>query len=256
MPSDFTATGIPHPQGFAEEPLMHLTRVYLVFLQGLFKQFPEGCYTWSEDEKLTEIWISDQSPFPRDRIQQRPAIITMRGPAQFTNLSLDNMQALNRINGTQRRSDLVACTMSLNCVAKNGLEAQRIAWIVFTHIRRFKALLQRQGFHKIGDELSIGPESDPGALINPVSDSEAVLVTVQSPFFFQWTEEITPLDSTLLTEIGVFLQQRLATVATTKLKEKDPQLRRPTIRGKPIGDVLIKISDIAFTQDVEISDKD
>ena len=252
MTTDFTTSGIPHPQGFSEEPLFFLTRVYLTFLQGLFKQFPEGCYTWSEDDKLTEVWITDQSPFPRDRIQQRPAIITMRGPAQFANLSLDNMQSLDRITGAKRRSDLVACTMSLNCVAKNGVEAQRIAWIVFTHIRRFKALLQRHGIHKIGDAVSIGPESDPGTLITPESDTAAVLVTVQSPFFFQWTEEVTPTDRPLLNEVDLFLKARLGTVVTTKVKEKDPVFRRPTIRGRPIGESLIVVLDPTIEQEVKI----
>lgn len=251
MASDFTSTGIPEPQGFAEEPLMYATRLYLVFLQGLFRQFPEGSYRWAEDERLTEIMISDQSPFPRDRIQQRPAIITLRGPARFANLSLDNMQALDRQTGMKRRSDLVACTMSLNCLAKNGLEAQRIAWIVFTNIRRFKTLLQQHGLHKIGDDMNIGPESDPGSLVQPEADSEVVMVTVQSPFFLQWTEEVTP-NANLLDAIQTHMHARVSPPYTTKLREKDATLRPPTIRGRPISPNTIKIKDPAIDQDMKV----
>ncbi len=253
MSSEFSPTGTPEPQGFNEEPLFYASRLYLVFLQGLFKQFAEGSYKWSDDDRLTEIWISDQSPFPHERISQRPAIITMRGPARFANLSLDQMQELDRMTGRKRRTDIIGCTMSLNCIAKSGVEAQRLAWIVFTHIRRFKALLQRHGFHKIGDDMNMGPESDPGSIIQPESDSEIVMVTVQSPFYLQWTEDVTPADAALLDAINTHIHTRVAPPYTTRLKAKDATLRRPTIRGRPISpDTVFPIPDPAIDQDFNV----
>jgi hypothetical protein len=221
--------------------------LYLLFLQGLFKQFPEGSYRWSDDDKLTEIAITDQSPFPRDRVEQRPAIIAMRGPAQFANLSLDQLQTIEGRTGKRRHTDLLSFVMTLNCVAKEGIEAQRIGWIVMSNIRRFKRLLQRSGLHKVGDELSIGPESPPGSLITPEPDTEMVLVSVQSPVHFQWSEDIVDEDAVLLRGIEVHLQSALSYVESVRMNK----LRPPTIRGRVIRtdtpDELVRYGEVQQT---------
>lgn len=237
MNSPLITTGLPQPQGLGEDPLYYFTTTYLVFLQNLFNQFPEGSYKWSDDEKVSEITITDQAPIPKDRLEQRPAIITMRGPAQFANLSLDNMQSIDPHTGKKRRSDLVSCTMTLNAIAKVGPEAQRIAWTVARHLRTFLDLIQRQsGMHQIGNQLSIGNESPPGAFIQPEADSEMVMVTVQSPFFFKWTEETTPLDA-LRAKLEASMAARLGPIDTTGVRQQTV-LRQPTVRGVPVGNSI------------------
>lgn len=247
-------TGPPNPQGYGEDPLFHFTKVYVMFLQGLFKQFPSGCYRWSENPKDSEIVITDQAPIPLDHIEQRPAIVTMRGPAQFANLSLDNLVSQDSKTGQRTHADLVACTMTINCMAKFGLEAQRIAWIVMRHIRTFKRLLQRQGqMHKVGDEVSIGPESPPGAMVVPEPDSELVNVVVASPFFFQWSEKVTPTNSELLQNIEMHMcaQTSPPEALTTKAWEANVKLKRPTIKGVPIEGDSVQIGT-KITQTVKI----
>jgi hypothetical protein len=238
MPNDQVQSGLVEPQGRGEEPLYHFTRIYLLFLQGLFKQFPEGSYRWSDDEKLSEICITDQVPIPRARIEQRPAIVAMRGPAQFGNTSLDQMRNVDSHTGMKERTDLVACTMSLNCIAKMGPEAQRIAWIVMSNIREMKILLQRAGMHKVGDDVSMNPETPPGAMMQGEGDPEFVMVTVHSPFFFQWTVKSTPADAIKLREIQVHLNSALlppAGVTTEGHVELSQALSPPTIRGRVIS---------------------
>ena len=235
MSNEQVMSGLVEPQGRGEEPLYHFTRIYLLFLQGLFKQFPEGSYRWSDDEKLSEICITDQVPIPRDRIEQRPAIVAMRGPAQFGNIALDQMRTVDKYTGMKERTDLVACTMSLNCIAKMGPEAQRIGWIVMSRIRGMKELLQRAGMHKVGDDVSVGPESLPGTMVQGEADTEFVMVTVHSPFFFQWTERVTPADALKLREIEVHMQTASLPAASTSTKSmQDPavQLSPPSIRGR------------------------
>ncbi len=236
MSAEQVMTGLVEPHGRGEEPLYHFTRVYLLFLQGLFEQFPDGSYKWSDDQKLSQIAITDQAPIPRERVEQTPTIITMRGPAQFANLTLDQMRQVDSKTGSKERTDLVACTMSLNCIAKQGVEAQRIAWIVMRHLRTFKVLLQRAGIHKVGDELSMGPESPPGSLVaGDGGDAEAVLVTVQSPFFFQWTELVTPLDAPQVASIEArLLSAVLPAAAANTAGSQEYRLNQPTIRGRVI----------------------
>jgi hypothetical protein len=238
--SEFTPPTLPDPPLLGDEPLDYFTRVYLIFLQGLFKQMPEGSWKWSEDEKLTEIVITDQAPYPRDRLEQRPAIVTMRGPAQFANLSLDNMRNIDWVTGSKERTDLVACTMSIVCLAKLDTEAQKIGWLVMRHLRTFKVMLQKYGrFFKIGDEVSIGPASPPtGAVVTGEADSEVMMLTVQSPFFFQWTEREEPKDAVMAREIDTFMSTQLAPPDTTGVRQQTVY-RRPTVRGMPIGGTSI-----------------
>lgn len=240
MATEFTTPSTPDPTAYGDEPLDFHIRAYLVFLQGLFAQMPSGSWKWSPDEKLTEIVITDQAPFPRDRMEQRPAIITMRGQAQYANLSLDNMRSRDWRTGDKERTDLVACTMSLVVVAKLDAEAQKIAWYLMRHLRTFKEMLQRYGrFHKIGDEISISPVSPPtGAVISGEGTQEFTMVTVLSPFFFQWTERTTPTDMHLAREIDAYLSAALAPPDTTGVRQQTV-LRRPTVRGMPIGQTQV-----------------
>lgn len=158
MSNEQVASGLVAPDSFGREPLYHLTRVFLQFLQGLFEQREAGDYRWSDDEKLSDIGITDQVPIPRERVEQKPQIVTMRGQAQFANLTLDQMRSVNMMTGEKERTDLVACTMTINCVAKNGVEAQYLAWECMESIRELKDLLQKARMHKVGDEISMGPE--------------------------------------------------------------------------------------------------
>lgn len=235
--NDQVASGLVEPQGLGEEPLYYCTRVFLTFLQGLFEQFPEGSYRWSDDEKLSEVAITDQVPIPKARVDQKPSIVIMRGPAQFANLTLDQMRKLNTLTGEKERTDLVSCTMTINVIARNGVECQRIAWIIFRHIRTFKTLIQRHGIHKVGDELQIGPESPSGSFVEE-SDPAFVMVSVFAPFHFQWTETVRPLDAPLLRSMETRLRSALlpaAAVTTQGSVAARAAYRTPGIRGRVIN---------------------
>jgi hypothetical protein len=236
--NDQVASGLVEPQGLGEEPLYYCTRIFLTFLQGLFEQFPEGSYRWSDDEKLSEIAITDQVPIPRERVDQKPQIVVMRGPAQFANLTLDQMRKLDPHTGEKERTDLVSCTMTLNVIARNGIECQRIAWIVMRHLRTFKTLIQRHGLHQVGDQLSMGPESPPGSFLSTEPDPELVMISVYAPFHFQWTETVRPLDAPLLRAMELRFKTALLPAAATTTQgsvEARAALRTPSIRGRVIN---------------------
>jgi hypothetical protein len=238
MPNERVFSGQVEPQGRGEEPFYYFTRVYLLFLQGLFNALPEGSYRWSADEGLTEIAITDQVPIPRETIEKRPALVTMRGPGQFANLSLDQMRSINLRTGAKERTDLVSCTMTINAIAKNGVEAQRIAWIVMRHLRTFKTMLQRVGgMHKVGDEISIGPESAPGSMVGGEADPSWVMVSVYSPFFFQWTEIDEPSNASLFSSVEATLKSALLPLGQAHpggMRTYGAQVSPPTIRGRII----------------------
>jgi len=233
---DLIPPSLPDPHGIGEEPLAFTTRLYILFLQGLFKYMPEGSWRWSEDEHLTEIVITDQVPIPRDQIERRPGIVVAGGPAQYGNLSLDQMRTIDKATGAKTRTDLIAISMQISCLAKLGPEARRIGWICMRHIRTFKTMLQRAGLFKVGDDVSIGPESPPGAMVSPEPDSELVLVQVTSPCFIQWTERDTPQDAPALRAIEAHIAAGINPLPVSAQTERDVTvLRPPTVRGTPVG---------------------
>lgn len=242
MTTNFSPNVLPDPPAYGDDPLDWHTRVYLLFLQGLYKQMPTGSWKWSEDEKLSEISITDQAPIPRDRVEQRPAIVTMRGQAQFANMSLDNVRSVDWKTGEKERTDLVACTMSLIVISKLDVEAQKIAWTLMRHLRTFKSMLQKYGrMHKVGDEISISPVSPPiNALITGEGTEEFTMCTVQSPFYFQWTEKTTPTDADMAREIDAHIFAAIAPPDTTGVRQRTV-LRRPTVRGMPVGSTTVPV---------------
>jgi hypothetical protein len=251
MAAEQVTVGLPQPQGRGEDPLLWFTRHYLLFLQGLYAQRPAGQYHWSDDITKTEVVITDQSPYPITKNESRPAMVVMRGPAQFANLSLDQLQSMSFRTGARQHTDLVACTMTINCIAKVGLEAQRLGWDVGRHLNLFRRLLYKGGIHHILPS-SIGPESPPGALVQAEADSEAVNVVVHSPFFFQWTDKVTLLDAPILAH----MEDRL-TLGAVPVNEQDAllqelRLRPPTMRGQLVDGIAVPLDHVPFVHKVKI----
>jgi hypothetical protein len=245
------ADGTPQGDGFNFDPLTHFTRIFCKFLQKVFSGFEKGNYHWSEDEKLTDIVISDQATVAKETVERRPAILVARGPANFSNLSLNQLAGplvgysdINTVSqvkpnidpqaGTERHTDLIAGTMIYNCLSREGLEAQRLAWACGYFTRALKAALLRAGLHRVGEDVGFGGESPPGSLVTP-DTNEIVLVTVSVPFFFQETHTIGPKYKTLLNEVSLALTSQLSSTTDTE----SPQLKPPSIYGQVLQGVTL-----------------
>jgi hypothetical protein len=110
--------------------------------------------------------------------------------------------------------------------------------------------------HKVGDEVGISAETPPGALVMPESDSEIVNVVVSSPFFFQWTEKITPTDAPVVAAIEAHLEARLQPHETFLTKDFERNiLPRPTIRGIPLSGTERRIDGVEPIGKVEVTVK-
>lgn len=230
-------SGAPEPQGPGEDPLYHYNRLFVRFLQLVFATFDKGKYHWEEDQELTEITISDQATMGHEAIEQRPAILVARGPASYGNVALDQFAGptLSAKNGltpnydpvsaARRHTDLVSTSVSFNCLSSEGVEAQRIAHICAMATRRLKRSLMRAGLHRVGEEIQIGPESAPGAIVSD-DPTEIIMVSVSVPYFFQdfWTVE--PADKVLLKKLDLNLRSNVNFAPGTTA------LNAPAINGR------------------------
>lgn len=166
---------------------------YLSFLQEFFAQLPQGQFRYTgSDTPESELDIRDYAGNHLTVIDKRPAIIMQRGPLAWARVGLDQMKDMNIRKGSRRHSDLISGTMTLNCISRAGLEAERLASQVLYALKFYRRELQRRGLFDMGQEAQMGAESPPGALVGGEVDPHTILVPVYSPFYIQVGWEVTP----------------------------------------------------------------
>ena len=236
--------GAVQPQGIAEDPLLWATKLFVRFLQIVFSTFEKGSYKWEADFETTDIVIGDQGQLRPEVWDKRPAIVCMRGPAAWSNIAMDQMKSFDFETGRRGHTDLVASSMVYNCVSREGLEAQRLAWIAGYATRALKRNLLRAGLHRVGENVDYGTEQDGSGLADSLKDY--IYVPVSVPFFFQDSYSIAPVDNLLLKEMDL----RLTSQVIGPTQDGSPGgLRPPAMRGR----VLQAGKVISLTQRVSTS---
>lgn len=207
MPFKPTVTNPPIPghDEFAFSPLQQVRVLYVSFVKGLFASAPVGSYHWAPGEE-SEIYISDESPIQSDISGQRPAINFTRGPVKFYSLGIDDMLSYSFETGQKRKSVLVPGVMSINCCSRSDLESERLAFIVAEHLWLLRERLMKQGFFEIGRQPQISATSPAGSIVAGESGQEWFCTSVQSPFQFPRTSQITPLNQEVIQNIEVQLR--------------------------------------------------
>lgn len=176
-------TGKEHVLNDQRDRLYQATRGYIAFLQALFASRPVGHHRWSFNDEETELLITGESPVNIDTPHKRPVISVVRSTTAWNSTSRDGLQVMSLTTNDRRFSDVASGTMVINCLSKNPVETQELAWICFTHIRLFRQVIQRYGrIHSIPNNLQMGPITPPGSVVKGSSGSEWRLVQVYSPF--------------------------------------------------------------------------
>lgn len=171
-----------------DDRLVVATKAWLVWLQGLFASRPVGHYRWDRNITETEIVISDQMPTNIEPTNKRPIITTARGPASWASLSINQVRDRTLLGESRVYSDLVTCSMTISVIAKEGLEAQGLAYMLFRMIPVFKPQLLRLGrMHSLGNNVQLTPETSHGALVPGSSVPEWKMVQLTIPMYIQDT---------------------------------------------------------------------
>ena len=172
--------------GLDNDPVLHLNRVFVYFLQNLFRDFPEGCgMTWRPKEENTELIITSEKP-RCDSIEKLPHITCVLGSSRWSGVGLDQMQFLQFSNGERTHTDLMPASMTYHCQAKEGLVARRIAWNASLYTAALRRLIMRVGgIFQVGSNHDISAESPIAAFTGPKTSDELVAVTVTVPFYWQ-----------------------------------------------------------------------
>tara|TARA_Y100000114_G_C11746180_1_gene321714 strand:- start:553 stop:1335 length:783 start_codon:yes stop_codon:yes gene_type:complete len=173
--------------------------ILIRFLQEYFSlQTPgEGMFHFSRgsiggdlgptDEENTEVIITDAGSVGTETVEKRPAIILSRGPFAYANTSLDNFLSQSDTSDKRTHTDLLLGSFVINCVSRNGLEAERLALLVGKAIRIHRRRIQLAGFFQIGQRIRIGSETAANQLVSGDSDEDFISVPVTFPVYYQET---------------------------------------------------------------------
>lgn len=182
----FTPVASGEDIGLDNDPMLHLIRVFVYFLQNLYRDFPRGCgMQWEPNEEVTELVITDEKP-RLESIESRPHITCVLDGARFAGLGLDQLQSQRASDGQRTHTDLVPMNMTYHCQAKEGIHARRIAWnSSFYTIMLRRIIMRAGGLFQVGVQHQISAEGPITQFTGPSAENQLVEVTVKVPFYWQ-----------------------------------------------------------------------
>lgn len=183
--------------------LRQVRTLYTAFAQGLFAAAPPGTYRWAPTLEDTEIVITGENPVGVESVGLRPAISFSRGPVQSNALGNDDMLEYNFETGAKKKGLLISGMMNVNCLSRNDLETESLAWIVAEQLWMHRELLMRAGFFEIGRQFVIGSPSPAGSLVEGDNTDDWFATVLSLPFQFSRTSQFTPINRQLVEQIGV-----------------------------------------------------
>ena len=170
-----------------DDPMLQLTRIFVYFLQNLFREAPEGMgMKWRPNEETTEVVISDQKPM-LDAVAKKPHITCVFGSGQWGGIGLDQMQHTQMTGtGDRTHTDLFSSTITYHCQSREGIHSRRLAWnsSYFTNIYR-RIIMKGGRLHQVGTRHQVSPESGPSVYTGPLPEEKIISVQVTIPFYWQ-----------------------------------------------------------------------
>lgn len=248
-------TTAPMEKGSAwdRNPLTHINRLCLIFLQELFKESTSGLYKWDPDPLVTEITITDDTPLDPEVINARPAIVPVRSQVSWNGVSMDQLSSEDLRTGARIHTDLISGNMTFNCLSRDRTEAEDLAWVTSLHFWVLRRILMKLGFHDIGQHIQVMPASPPGALVGGDTEAEIVNVACILPFHFGYSVQVQEQGLQLLQKMETTMAVSMAAPVTitnpslpggwgTGLRQvdgspvrqvtPDHKIRPPSIRGR------------------------
>lgn len=148
-------------------------------------------YHLDSEDRLSKIRIGDKNEIKFIIANDdRPQVVISRGPIRPVSGIIADFKCADVSTGIQEFVDLFETTITINCLARNGLEAEEIASMVFGYVKFNREEILKKGFLKI-DQPIISEEQ----VLSASSDFELFNVTVVFSVIYavKWTrQEIDP----------------------------------------------------------------
>jgi hypothetical protein len=235
--------------GLDNDPMTAISRVFVYFLQNLYRDFPEGYgMKWKPDQEVSELVITAEKP-KLEAIEKRPHITCVLGAGRFAGLGLDQMQGIRASDGQRIHTDLVPMSVAYHCQAKSGMHARRLAWnsSYYTIILR-RVIMRVGGLFQVAVQHSISPEGPLTQYEGPSVETDLIESVVVVPFYWQPQWRIKK-------SAEVWRRMEISmSVNGVEAFHSAGRVRQPTVNGRPVTSVpLPRPPSTAFIQKVEDS---
>jgi len=142
-----------------EDRVYYAVRAIILWLQGVFRTRPKGSYRWDIDPEASEIIITAHDPYEADRTNKRPNIVVSRTQMTNANTSIGQTLVPGFGSDSTTYTDLMQGNIIITVIAREGLEAQNIAYSLFRLIPVFRGMLNRTGrMTTLPGRMSMTPE--------------------------------------------------------------------------------------------------
>lgn len=163
---------------------LEIKRVFLSFAQAYFAtQHPT--LVWNVDPRYTKIFIGDKYALNPAVVERMPSIIFSRGTMAWAQTSMNQLQSQdnNLADAAKKRSDLIRCSLTVQCTSKNGIEAESVANTLFTNLVGYKDQLRAKGIHQIlgiamGEEVPVRGDVESRLFSIPINITFTVQASV------------------------------------------------------------------------------
>lgn len=100
-------------------------------------------YLYSEDEKASRLMIADYNTTNLNSINVKPAFLVARGQVYPQRIGLSDKNIQTFMAGYETRELIMNVNMAVNCYAREGLEAEMLATVVFRLFRYLNEQIQK-----------------------------------------------------------------------------------------------------------------
>ena len=139
-------------------------------------------YIWKEKQDETSIFIADSYTENMEEPEMRPALIISRGDISWNNSGgIDQMQAQSFTTGDRTYTDLMRGNVTINCISRNGLEAELLANICFQTVQFFAQIIREKSRLFEINSVVLGRE----ALVESDSKQNVTVVPVGISLYIQ-----------------------------------------------------------------------
>jgi hypothetical protein len=121
---------------------------------------------WTDDDQTTEIAITSTQPTNTQETNLRPIIVVERTTGVYMGISRDSRLKQNLSGSKFTVSDLISFSVIITVVAREGVEAEAIAFHICRMFQVFRRPLQRLGqIHGFDNRVQFSAETAHGAIV-------------------------------------------------------------------------------------------
>lgn len=188
MPIDKLERLAPGKSSWFRSPFKHARRVYLNFLQFLFRPGNATGLSYNFDPKVTDLAIIEGGgKVNKELVDTKPVITVATDAARLVCQTFGSIQYRDS-QGMIKRKEQTAFTLVTSVIANDADQAEELAWFFGSRTMFYQDFMAEEGFFKIGQDITWPPVSGAASVIEGDIDGYFIARAVFSCVFLASAE--------------------------------------------------------------------